>query len=150
MNIFLAVLALFFFVVSFSIFVDSITSKETSFKNELASFISMTVLFIVFISMYIALYYFTKYEVEIELETESSYFSDVSTIIEGDIRTTIEERKPARCKVYYYFDRELILFDKSAIKVYYEKSCDMLTEQDKTEIETRRLNYVRELNERRN
>jgi len=145
MNILLTILSIFFFIVAFATIAQAIENGSTSMKKELVPIMASVILFAMFLTMYVSLYYFMKYDVDVEYVDDSN-FIEVSQTTDGNTRTTIEQ-KHNKCKVFYVFNRELILFDKGGIRVDYNSSCKNLSDDDKVKIENKRLTYVRELNE---
>jgi len=143
MNILLFLLFLIFFILAFIIFVDAVNDSASA---ELIPLISLVSFSIIFLTMFILLQTYKKYEVEVNYKNVI-YYEDISEIITDGNRVTTE-KVINNCEVEYWFDRELIIFDKSSVKqTYNDVKCSELSVEQKTEIKNKRLTYLRELNE---
>lgn len=140
MNILFIVLAVFFGIVAFVVFVDAVSNGSKGFKSELIPFTLLMFFCCAFLFLYIEIHK-TEYTIFVTTK-DNTFHEDISETIVDGVKTSIVKISH-ECIIRYEFDRELILGDKSDLKHTVDSKC---SELDREFINDQVDEYKSELN----
>jgi len=140
-DIILIFLFIVFLIIAAVLFADA-SNTSSGILGEIIPIGTMIAAAIAFLSMYLCIEYFGKYDVSVYAR-EKGWHEEISKVTENGVRTTTEHKK-FQCIVTYDFDKPMVFFDKTDIDITYDSAC---SEVDSDKLEAKRLKYLGELNE---